>query len=695
MRIRRVALATAALFALLPAPVRAVEFEPAQMPPPVTLSEPTSAALNGNGTGLCAASAAATSREVQTVFANLDVNTYAPTIDGFIEERPPPTRIERVIRTVLDLSNNNRTPSVSYGDFTGLMQPTCKFGGCDFVGWNDPNTSFASRIRGFLNVTDELAGKPVHIGFYVDDAVSLTFYEPGGARPVLTLWPYTGFATWRFTNTVTFEQPGLYPLEILYTEFGEHAALEMSYLVGEFKDFARSANIPGDGSNPDDDPSSLKASGFTIFRPTQFFQTLSGVPSFPDLNQCQQCPRRFAGGTGNHGCPAGYHCNEAALCAPCDSQRFCGPTCMECGGDTPFCIEQLDGEHACGQCRDDYDCEEGYSCDPVTHTCHECNVDPDCPRGEICVDHACTPCETGDRCAGNSCNCCPNGINGEPMQCGKIDPKGPAVCYECDEDADCPNERPRCHLATGHCVESQPQNAEPNCCGEGCVDCRNPEDPGAAPPVPFCLPGPIGTACAACRNDLDCLEGEYCLSGECKPCITDRRCGPRCDSCGGDTPYCLGKYAETATCVRCTSDEQCAGTTCNLETHECEPGCLATCGEDTPYCDGEKCVECFADTQCPCGNTCDLATNTCDVSCKTNRDCLGNEHCRWKEDASGKECALGPMPDDVACGGTLADVCSVSVVGRNDARPHAAWLFALGALALLERKRRRSGGGPS
>ncbi|AUX42722.1 hypothetical protein SOCE26_041550 [Sorangium cellulosum] len=692
MRNRRAVLATAALLSLLPAPLYAA---------PVEVLEPFVPPPEVEGTGLCSASAV--SEDPLRQFGFFDEGTFNSGINSFMEDRPTGAegRLEKVVRTVFDLSNNNATGlQLSYGDFTGLMSPDCEVGGCAFyrgpdpqtpngeIDLNDPNTAFATRFRGFLNVTSEFVNRPVHFAFYADDAVSLTFFDKNvGAVSVLVRPTQLGKPTWRTTNTVTFRQPGLYPLEILYVAVAEHSALEMSYLIGDFDDYELGASEPGSVS--------LEEEGFTPFEPTQFFQTLSGSPSFPDLDQCQQCNRQFVGVDGNNGCPSSYYCNEAALCAPCDTAYYCGASCVECKGDTLFCID-INGEYECAQCRDDYDCCDGFSCDPVTHTCNECNVDPDCPRGEICVEHSCEPCNTADRCAGNSCNCCPNGINGTQMECAPVEPGGTPMCVECLEDPDCPDGK-RCHVPTGHCVDKIPENALPNCCGDGCVDCMLPEDPNdpQTPPVPFCLPGPVGTACAACRNDMDCGEGQYCLSGECKECVQDRRCGLRCDSCGGDTPFCIGPFAETAACVRCTSDEECAGTTCNPETHECEPGCMATCGEDTPYCDGQKCVECYADTQCPCGNTCDLATNTCDISCKTNVDCLGNEHCRWTDEADAKECALGPMPDNVACGGTLAEICSVSAVGHKGADPRTAALLALAALALAERQRRRRNGDPS
>jgi outer membrane exchange protein TraA len=663
MLTRQLALLATAFLVMLPASARAA---------PVTLQEPVFTPLEIDGTGLCAASAQSTS--VSNDFGFLNVGNYSGNLNTFMEAHKV-DRVEAVIRTLLDLSNNNDTGlRLSYGDFTGQMSPTCRFGGCDFVGWNDATTAFASRLRGFFNVTQALAGVPIHFGFYADDAVSLTFFDKNaGAAPVLVRPPQLGAPTWRTTNTVTFEKPGLYPVEILYVEVTEHAALEMSYFIGSFDDYELAANSPGS--------TSLRTAGFTVFPATSFFQTLRGAPSFPDLAQCQQCDRQFVNIAGNNGCNLGYYCNDAALCAPCDTDIFCGESCSPCGGDTPICINK-NGTRECGQCEEDSDCDEGLTCDLTTNRCRECDEDSDCPRAYICVDSSCQPCEATERCGGNSCNCCPLGSHGRQMQCVPVEPNGPAVCVECVSGADCPSGI--CDAPSGHCVgDKEKTDYSSRACGEEDVTCPN--------EYPYCIPGPVGTACAQCRHDLDCPDGNFCVSGECKACTRDRRCGARCDSCAGDTPFCFGRFADEAQCVRCNSDDQCVGGTCNQETHDCEPGCMATCAADTPYCDGQQCVECYADTQCPCGNTCDLSTHTCDVSCKGNIDCLGNEHCRWTEAADAKECALGPMPEDAACGGTLATICSVRL-GRRGEDPPSIGLFALAILALLGR--RRSGGKP-
>ena len=320
----------------------------------------------------------------------------------------------------------------------------------------------------------------------------------------------------------------------------------------------------------------------------------------------------------------------------------------------------------------------GFTCDPDKHECNECNENHDCPRGQMCEDHTCVPCNTNNACAGNSCNCCPQGANGEQMDCVPLEPNGQPMCVECLLNTDCPKPLV-CDAFTGHCVEELKSHTTNDCCGEGCVRCSTDR--------PWCVTTPIDAVCAECRQDMDCPTNKFCLSGQCQSCVKDRRCGPRCDSCGGDTPYCMGQSPEKATCVRCTRDDQCAVGSCNPTTHQCDPGCAQSCGPATPFCDGQKCVECYADTQCPCGNTCHFETNTCSPSCKTANDCLGNEHCRTIDDGEAKDCALGPF-GDVACGGTLASYCEGSI-GRKQGDAPSGVIVGLALVALLGRRRRR------
>jgi len=649
---------------------------------PVIIPTATADALAGQGQGLCVASAISTQPAVdfsQTAgLYNDSVNTF------LLTHQTDPTYQQYVQRTVFDLSNNQDTGAVklSWGDFSNSMLPQCLVGGCAMY-QNDTVSSFASRFRGFLNVTTALAGMPVHLGFYSDDAVSLTFFDKShNAYPVITQPPVLGAPTWRITETVTFTQPGIYPLEILYAQIVESAALEMSFFVGSFTDIQTPANLVP--------ITSLNTAGFTLFPQTDFFQTLSGEPSFPDLDTCQQCARQFVGQSGNNGCVSGYYCNEAALCAPCDTATLCGPSCSPCGGMTPFCVNE-NATLTCAECRTDVDCKTGFSCDPTLHVCNQCNTDSDCPRGNECVAHVCQWCAETNKCAGNSCNCCPIGANGEQMLCTNLpgDP-GPDAgaasapeCVECRTSADC-KEGGSCDLTIGQCVTGTITNESPSCCGPDCLQC--PTD------LPLCLPGPFGTACAACRDDMQCPDGNFCIQGECSLCTSDHHCGERCTACGGDTPFCsTTQVVSAAVCVRCNTDDQCNGGTCDAITHACTPACTQSCATATPYCDGTTCVACYADTQCLCNGTCDLTTHTCSSSCQSNADCLGDQHCQHLDNGTNdKTCAPGPLPDNTDCGGTLADICSGSSIGSRGPHPTpASGVVGLSVLALLLRRRTR------
>ncbi|MEZ4310141.1 MAG: outer membrane exchange protein TraA family protein [Polyangiaceae bacterium] len=634
---------------------------------------PTSIAnqLQGQGTGLCIAQAISANPAVEF---NLNTSTYNGGLNTFMEQHQA-DRVESVVRTLLDLSNNNSSGlQASFGDFTNAVA-SCKLGGCDFL-VNDTSTGFGARARGFLNVTPEMVGQAIHFGLYADDSVSLTFFGPSGAiYPIIIRPPQLGNPTWRVTNTVTFQQPGLYPLEILFAEISEHAALEMSWLIDpNFVDFERPANQAP--------VVKLKGAGFELFGPESFSQTISGQPSFPDIDQCQHCDRQFVNLPGNNGCPTSYYCNEAALCAPCDSAVVCGPSCSPCGGKTPFCIN-LKGTFTCVQCEVDEQCQPGYKCDKELHICHECEQDADCTKGNVCEDNVCVPCTTQGECAGNSCNCCPKTADGVQTTCGALPGATTPTCVECTADADC-SEGKKCDLVVGRCMDALYENEAPDCCGDDCLKC--PEE------APFCLPTHIGTACAECRHDMDCGDGKYCRSGLCTTCNDDRRCGERCDSCGGDTPFCVpAQVVELAECVRCLSSLDCGeGGTCDPFSHLCTNPCLQSCALETPYCFGDTCVQCYADTQCPCGGTCNLETHTCTTSCVDNGDCQANEHCQFAENGQTRECELGQMPDDVGCGSTLGSLCQKSSIGLpgEDPIPLTGALIVSGLL-LASRRRRR------
>ncbi len=571
--------------------------------------------------GLCSSSAASGSPA-------LDFPTSAATfnagVNAFLESQSA-TRVSYSVRSLMDLSNNNSSGLArSYGDFLDSQVPQCRTGGCDFF-VSDTTTAFATRLRGYLNITEAMAGRPLHLGVYADDAVSVTIYDRTQTPyAVITRPPQLGFATWRSTNTVTFGSPGLYAIEVLYAEIGEHAALELGLLDGAFTDFELPPGTAGSVS--------LRSAGFSLLPASFFHQTETGIRPYPDAARCEQCNRQFANLPGNGGCGSGYYCNGAALCAPCNSSLFCGPSCSPCGQSNPVCINR-NGAFACVQCSKDADCgplkcdvatntcaecnidadcPSGKVCNPSSHRCAECNADKDCPRGLTCDAHACVPCSARTSCAGASCNCC---AGGEAVRCAALAPGASPTCVECTSDAHCRNGT-RCDSVNGRCVEAVAPCNTADQCGPQCTRCPSER--------PQCLDGQV---CVECRSDLDCGAGRFCQSGECSACAVDRRCGERCGSCGGDTPFCQGDGTPAgSSCVGCRGDADCPGSTCDGQTRRCSAPCAVTCAAGT-RCDGARCVECSADTHCPCGGSCDRATGKCSAACTESYDCAPGDHC--------------------------------------------------------------------
>ncbi len=619
-------------------------------------------------------------------------------------ERTAASRTTYVLRTPFDLSNNNTGGTqASRGDFLDAVTGCASYGCSFFV--NDPFTSFGSRFRGYLNVTPDMINKPLHFGFYTDDAVSFVIFDRNNAQhQVINRPPELGAPTWRTTNSVTFLKSGLFPVEILYAQVTDHAVLELAIFDGTFTDFERTAN-----QTP---IIKLNDSGFLLVPPEQFFQTENGRPSFPDPTQCQQCNRSFANAPGNGDCGlnSGYYCNGSALCAPCDTARVCGPSCSPCGASTPSCVN-VNGTFTCVECEDDSQCG-GRRCDPTTNTCigcltdvacptgqvcdtanftcvecnrdedcppdevcapeikqcRECNQNSDCERGKSCQDHLCVSCSSNESCAGNSCNCCPDGT-----QCASPTPGAPPTCVECTATPQCPIGK-KCDTANGRCVDELPTCTSSESCGPQCVKCPAER--------PYCLDGQV---CVACRNDLECASGEFCLSGQCSPCTTDRHCGSRCEDCEPATPFCLSNgVTANSTCVACRGDDDCPSGRCDPSTFTClnTTGCEMDCAQEGKVCNGSACVECFADAHCPCGGTCDVALGTCSTSCADSGDCLGVQHCS----VTTQQCERGrrqpgtePQGGSFCCEATPADLTSTGT-GAFLA------LLLVGALLLYSRR---------
>src|SRR5207245_423781 len=86
-------------------------------------------------------------------------------------------------------------------------------------------------------------------------------------------------------------------------------------------------------------------------------------------------------------------------CTPCTADRRCGPQCLSCGGDMPYC--KNDGAAAsakCVRCRDDKDCKVG-RCDPTMNECvNQCPMT--CSAGTFCDTTQCVECYADTQCCG-------------------------------------------------------------------------------------------------------------------------------------------------------------------------------------------------------------------------------------------------------------------------------------------------------
>jgi outer membrane exchange protein TraA len=334
------------------------------------------------------------------VNALMDGTTTSGGVDG--------TRIDATMTTAFDLSNQYANANVSaIGDFQGTAGcPPNPMGGpsygCNFPGsaGQDSTDSFGARYRGYINVVPTgssatnapQAGQPIHFGLLADTvSVSVWDVQNGLPQQYLLLsrtWEGASSQSWRVTQEITFNKPGLYPIEIVYVHFDYAANLEfgMLFCAGcsdgmDFVDIDEgglcaslpmlSASVSGMAPGVDRPAFSLAPT-----MPANFFQTASGAMSFPGQPAiCQQCPRQYAGiaplppGI----CPAGAICNQAALCQSCDytNPQTCGPNCVLCDNPTPIC-HTTTGSNMNG-------------------SCVQCEHDSDCAVGSHCLNLQCTP----------------------------------------------------------------------------------------------------------------------------------------------------------------------------------------------------------------------------------------------------------------------------------------------------------------
>ena len=131
-----------------------------------------------------------------------------------------------------------------------------------------------------------------------------------------------------------------------------------------------------------------------------------------------------------------------------------------------------------------------------------------------------------------------------------------------------------------------------------------------------CEAGRCINPCDRCQSTERC-EGGVCVQRECTvdgDCDASQQCSEgRCiadpvDDCGGCMSgfICeMGECIATGCMPACDENQVCQDGECTPRTR-CEDGC-----PEGLFCDGDICVECTADGQCPMGEMCDLKALTC------------------------------------------------------------------------------------
>ncbi|MBI5499113.1 MAG: VWA domain-containing protein [Deltaproteobacteria bacterium] len=226
-------------------------------------------------------------------------------------------------------------------------------------------------------------------------------------------------------------------------------------------------------------------------------------------------------------------------------------------------------------------------------------------------------------------------------------------------------------------------------CGDGLETCDFGAWVGCDAPVPAASESCDGRLDDDCDGVVD--EGCECVDGETRACGVDAgACRPGSQSCiGGAWAACAGDVPPSPeTCDG--TDDDCDGTT--DEDCECVDGQTRPCGADVGVCTGgvQSCLAgswtgCVGDVE-PREEVCDGLDDDCDGTTDDGASCLPGYACR-----AGACVEENPTPDDSGAGPAAEEPegagCGCAVPG-SPARAVPLFLLALGALALLPRRRR-------
>lgn len=255
--------------------------------------------------------------------------------------------------------------------------------------------------------------------------------------------------------------------------------------------------------------------------------------------------------TGGLVCVSGA-CVVCGSSADCPAGQICGPTgCGPCGDTSQCPVGEVCAAGACGPCSSLAPCPSGQVCDQGACAVGTCATASDCQSGgsysgQVCVDHGCTSCTTALT-DGGFAACAPGTLcDGASGLCV---PGNCSVDTDCAGTAACVN-----HLCTGNCRTSADCRGVNGACTAShvCGACLTNAECGAGYVCTSsgqCLVG-------QCARSADCPGGQTCNAQ--LQCVALTTCGPdagacatgeqcwagSCYACDGTTQSCCSKTAD-------------------------------------------------------------------------------------------------------------------------------------------------------
>lgn len=266
------------------------------------------------------------------------------------------------------------------------------------------DSNITLRLRGYFNVPATLIGKTISFGVNCDDFCSLrigtTTLMPAGNELVSA----------RVIKQVSFQDAGLYPIEMVYFQNGSTAYLE----------WARTDNAvpecPNDICQIPLTDATTYAGQFKLVQKGELYSAIVGENA-----SCQEC------GAPGMDCSTGNYCGDG-LCQACNLPDHCGPTCTKCPATAYICKAG-----ACVQCIADDQCPNGQICDTNGG---KCVIAPPCSRNDQCP----SPwiCDlTTNRCQNPPRPCTTDAMCTAPQTCDTVKMVCRTPPKQCNSDSDC------------------------------------------------------------------------------------------------------------------------------------------------------------------------------------------------------------------------------------------------------------------